>query len=162
PMFPSNPLERDLSTPTKQSEIGKGDVSTVKRTKSPGHKSRGCSRCKPRMTPRSDSGVNSERDLLRLESGCNTKFHSLPRWRRPMTQFGQHSKPANGKRLQGLEALELPPSDKDLDAIAQRREERHSDDILLAELSKLNALDYGKRRKAAAKKLGITTATLDK
>jgi hypothetical protein len=32
-MFPSNPLERDLSTPIKQSEIGKGDVSAVKRTK---------------------------------------------------------------------------------------------------------------------------------
>ena len=119
PMFPSNPLERDLSTPTKQSEIGKGDVSTVKRTKSPGHKSRGCSRCKPRVTPRSDSGVNSERDLLRLESGCNTKFHSLPRWRRPMTQFGQHSKPANGKRLQGLEALELPPSNEAAQLIAK-------------------------------------------
>ena len=79
-----------------------------------------------------------------------------------MTQFGQDSKLANGKRLQGLEALELPPSNEDLDAIAQRRDERHSDEILLAELSKLNALDYGKRRKAAAKKLGITTATLDK
>jgi hypothetical protein len=50
----------------------------------------------------------------------------------------------------------------DLDAIAQRRDERHSDEILLAELSKLNALDYRKRRKAAAKKFGITTATLDK
>jgi hypothetical protein len=35
PMFPGNPLERDLSTPTKQSEIGKGDVSAVKRTKKP-------------------------------------------------------------------------------------------------------------------------------
>jgi hypothetical protein len=79
-----------------------------------------------------------------------------------MTQFGQHSKPANGKRLQGLEAVELPPNNEDLDAIAQRRDERHSDEILLAELSKLNALDYGKRRKAAAKKLEITTATLDK
>jgi hypothetical protein len=111
--------------------------------KSPGYKSRGCSRCKPRVTPRSDSGVNSERDLLRLESGCNTKFHSLPRWRRRMTQFGQYSKPANGMRLQGLEALELPPSNEDLDAIAQRRDERHSDEILLAGLSKLNALDYG-------------------
>jgi len=52
-----------------------------------------------------------------------------------MTQFGQYSKPANGKRLQGLEALELPPSNEDLDAIAQRRDERHSDEILLAELS---------------------------
>jgi putative DNA primase/helicase len=79
-----------------------------------------------------------------------------------MTQFGEYSKPANGMRLQGLEALELPPSNEDLDAIAQRRDERHSDEILLAELSKLNALDYGKRRKAAAKKLGITAATLDK
>ena len=79
-----------------------------------------------------------------------------------MTQFGQYPKPANGKRLQGLEAVELPPSNEDLDAIAQRRDERHSDEILLAELSKLNALDYGKRRKGAAKKLGITTATLDK
>ena len=39
-----------------------------------------------------------------------------------MTQFGQDSKPANGKRLEGLEALELPPSNKDLDAIAQRRD----------------------------------------
>jgi hypothetical protein len=77
-------------------------------------------------------------------------------------QFGQYSKPANGKRLQGLEAVELPPSNEDLDGIAQRRDERLSDEILLAELSKLNALDYGKRRKAAAKKLGITTATLDK
>jgi hypothetical protein len=76
-----------------------------------------------------------------------------------MTQFGQYSKPANGKRLQGLEALELSPSNEDLDAIAQRRDERHSDEMLLAELSKLNALDYGKRRKAAAKKLGITTPT---
>jgi hypothetical protein len=79
-----------------------------------------------------------------------------------MTPFGQDSKPANGKRLQGLEALELPPSNEDLDAIAQRHDERHSDEILLGELSKLNALDYGKRRKADAKKLGITTATLDK
>jgi hypothetical protein len=56
-----------------------------------------------------------------------------------MTQFGQYSKPANGKRLQGLEALELPPSNEDLDAVAQRRDQRHSDEILLAELSKLRA-----------------------
>jgi hypothetical protein len=79
-----------------------------------------------------------------------------------MTQFGQYSKPENGKRLQGLEALALPPSNEDPHAIAQRRDERHSDEILLAELSKLNAFDYGKRRNAGAKKLGITTATLDK
>jgi hypothetical protein len=42
------------------------------------------------------------------------------------------------KRLQGLEALELPPSNEDLDAIAQRRDERHSDEILLAEPSAMN------------------------
>src|SRR5215475_2750601 len=126
PLFPSNPLERDLLTPTKQIEIGKGvTFQQSNAQKSPGRTSRGCSGCKPRVTPRSDSGVNSERDLPRLESGCNTKFHSLPRWRRPMTQFGQYPKPANGKRLQGLEPRELPPSNEDLDAIAERRDERH-------------------------------------
>jgi uncharacterized protein DUF3631 len=41
-----------------------------------------------------------------------------------MTQFGQYSKPANGKRRQGLEALELPPSNEDPHAIAQWQEPR--------------------------------------
>ena len=78
-----------------------------------------------------------------------------------MTQFGQHSKPANGKRLQGLEALELPPS-KISTRLRSGTTRGTATKYCWPNCRSSMPLGYGKRRKAAAKKLGITTATLDK